>query len=120
MAFLKKTYRPCQNYPKPIPVRATPEEKEKIQALAKECGVSVSRYLVRRATEEKPPLTHEEREEFLLLLTQLRMIGTNLHLLSRTINTRSARGGTNSLSVQELKSVVSAVKVTTQSIRRRL
>ena len=110
----------CHEYPHVIFVRANDEEKEKIKGLAQASRLSLSRFLVRLATEEKPPPTAEERAEFLMLLTQLRMISTNLSHLSRTVNTAWAKGITIPISTEELKGVVSAVKVTTQSIRRRL
>ena len=117
-SVMEKRYRPCLRYPKSFLVRTTEDEWEKLSLRARRSELSLSRFLVRLGTEERPPPTREERHEFLMLLTELRMVGVNLHQIARCMNVSRATGKKIPISVDELLSSVSAVKALTHDLRR--
>lgn len=84
--------------------RATPEEAAAIRASARSAGLSVSRYLVRRATGEgAAPLSAEVREELAALRRALSRVGNNLNQLARTAHAGSYDAGAVEAAAAEVR-----------------
>jgi len=73
-------------------VRATGEEKRRIEARAKAAGLSVSRYLVRCALAEgKPPPTRQERAHLETLLHAFKRTALSLRRLGGSAHATGLR-----------------------------
>ena len=82
-----------ERYPKMVTVRVTEEEHRGLTERAARSGLSTSRYLVRcglglrlPALRDAYPPNPDERRHLVLLLAELRKVGTNLNQLARRSN----------------------------------
>ena len=119
MSPQKQIQRPCKSYPCPIYLRASPEERQRIVRLAEDSAVSTSRYLVRLATEGRPPPSRAEREDLRSLRYLLQKIGNNLNQVAHRLN-RAVYTGETPPTESEIASVVRAVRLLTRDLQRRL
>jgi hypothetical protein len=95
--------RPKQ-YPKGALVRLTNDEHRRLTELAKESGLSLSRFLVEAGLTGKSP-THEDRSQRERAILQLARVGNNLNQIARQLN---AQRGT--LSTVEIEETLEAVR----------
>jgi hypothetical protein len=111
--------RSCQRYPHTLYVRATAQEKRRIETLARAAQVSASRYVVRTVLEGQPPPTEEERQELRTLRFLLEKVSVNLNQIAHKTNRAWLRGEPLPPQ-QEIDGVVQGVKRLSQEIRKRL
>jgi membrane-bound lytic murein transglycosylase B len=69
-----------------ITVRFSPEEKEKTEKNAAEVKASVSRFLARTGSQNRQPVSREERELLAKLIVQLNHLGNNVNQLTTATN----------------------------------
>ncbi len=102
-----------------IYVRATPDEKTKIQNQASASSLSASRFLVQAALEEKRPATEEERREREKLLYLFHR--ARLHLEQLLSNTRAMRlTGANEEMEKHLEETAHLLAALSDVLRKRL
>jgi len=91
-------------YPKTTRVRLTDDEHRRISDLAKQAGLSISRYVIEAALKDIPP-TSEEKEHAEAIMFQrgwaineVARVGNNLNQIARQLN--SQRGSITSEAIQ--------------------
>ncbi len=69
-----------------ITVRFTQEEKRRTEKNAAEVGASVSRFLARTGSQNRQPVSREEREILAKLVVELNRLGNNVNQLTTAMN----------------------------------
>lgn len=112
-------FRPCKSYPQAIFVRASREEKALLIARAKDAQTSLSRYLVRLATEGVPPPGKDMRDEFRRVRYLLEMVSNNLNQMTHRLHLVNLNL-TTAPTVGEVKALLTSVRYLSKELRRRL
>ena len=87
-----------KQYPRGALVRLTDDEHIRLTELAKEAGLSVSRFLVESGLTGKAP-THQDRTLRERAILQLARVGNNLNQIARQLNAQ--RGALSSSALEE-------------------
>ena len=87
-----------KQYPRGALVRLTNEEHGRLTELAKQSGLSLSRFLVESGLTGKAP-THEDRSQRERAILQLARVGNNLNQIARQLNAQ--RGTLSSVEIGE-------------------
>lgn len=119
---LKEGTRPAaapRRYVVTLFARATAEEKRRVEQRARRAGLSVSRYLVRAAAEERPPPGQKERERLEDLLYLFKRTGLFLDHLAANAEGLERVGATAPMQ-QELRETARLLASLCTELKRRL
>lgn len=90
-----------------IKVRCLAEEKEKIKFLAKEFGLNISDYVLKKSLNKKVWGNYKElHREIHSIGTEFSHIGTNINQLAKHVNTLEKIGKIEKVSVEHLSSIL--------------
>ena len=101
-----------KRYPKSTRVRLTDDEHARLSDLAKAAGLSISRYLIETALNQRALVSDEkDRAEALVVqrgwaINEVARVGNNLNQIARQLN--SQRGSISSDSIEKALKLVAA------------
>ncbi len=102
-----------------ITVRFSTAEKEAAEQNAQQCGVSVSRFLALTGSQNRQPISDEEKRLLLKIVVALNKLGNNLNQLAATSN--AARNGSEfSPATAEIEKGGTDVQSLVAAIRKRM
>jgi hypothetical protein len=114
--------RTSKRYGASLFVRATPDEKRRIEAGARAAGLSVSRYLVRCALAQgRPPPTRQERAHLETLLHAFKRTALSLRRLGGGVSAPGLRRlGAEPALLAELAEVAALLESLAREVARRV
>jgi hypothetical protein len=102
-----------------ITVRFSTAEKEAAEQNAQKCGVSVSRFLALTGSQNRQPISDEEKRLLIKVVVALNKLGNNLNQLAATSN--AARNGSEFSPAQaEIEKGGTDVQSLVAAIRKRM
>jgi predicted DNA-binding protein len=74
-----------KHYTETVPVRMTLEEKTRLEEIARDTGLSLSRYLVECGLTKDVP-DQEDRQQREIALREIKRVGNNVNQIARQLN----------------------------------